>query len=277
MRGVFICYRREDTGGHAGRIFDRLVEAFDRKRVFMDVASIHPGEDFPQVIEQRLAEVDVVLVLIGPRFMGAGGRVRLLEDNDRVRMEIASALRNGLRTIPVLINGAPMPAAEQLPEDIRKLVERNDALVTDRAFDDTVRSLIRSIDAKAARKRLSAPVAAMLGASSMILMAIALANLQPYLPRGGEDPPIDNEALAVEAPIAEASPSPPAGAPAAEPNAATGGKPPPKLKCKVCDAAGHLSIDGFDVSATGTDAPGKWCDAGCESCLQYTCIARSDP
>ena len=39
---IFVCYRREDSSGHAGRLYDRLNQRFPG-RVFMDVAGIDVG------------------------------------------------------------------------------------------------------------------------------------------------------------------------------------------------------------------------------------------
>jgi hypothetical protein len=50
MRAIFISYRRDDTEGHAGRLFQDLCERFGKDSVFMDVAGIEPGRDFRRVI-----------------------------------------------------------------------------------------------------------------------------------------------------------------------------------------------------------------------------------
>ena len=42
MANVFISYRREDSGGHAGRLYDRLTARFGNARVFMDLQDIAP-------------------------------------------------------------------------------------------------------------------------------------------------------------------------------------------------------------------------------------------
>ena len=51
---IFISYRRRDDPGGAGRLFDALNEAFDPDRLFLDVDSIEPGQDFVEVIEDRV-------------------------------------------------------------------------------------------------------------------------------------------------------------------------------------------------------------------------------
>ena len=114
-RNIFISYRRADSEGYAGRIYDRLAERFGSDRVFLDVTDIGVGEDFVDAIHQAISCCQVLLVLIGPRWssiVNETGKKRLYDPNDFVRLEVASALENGLRVIPVLVFGAEMPAAE---------------------------------------------------------------------------------------------------------------------------------------------------------------------
>jgi hypothetical protein len=121
MPGVFISYRRQDSAGHTGRLFDRLQAGLGRGRVFMDIAGIDPGVDFVQTIERAVGSCDVLLAVIGPEWLtctGVSGHSRLDDHADFVRTEISAALRRGVRVIPVLIAGASMPPAQALPEDL---------------------------------------------------------------------------------------------------------------------------------------------------------------
>jgi len=89
MHSVFISYRRADTAGYAGRLYDRLVEALNRDHVFMDIDSISYGEDFVEAISRTLAECDIVLVLIGPNWLNINdpnGARRLDSPVDTVRL-----------------------------------------------------------------------------------------------------------------------------------------------------------------------------------------------
>ena len=127
-QGVFISYRRMDSQAEAGRLFDRLEEDLGRDRVFKDVDSIRPGENFPEVIARSLRETEVVLVLIGPRWLlvrGDDGQRRLDDPEDFVRLEVEAALASPKRVIPVLVGGAAMPSPDELPETLRPLVQRN--------------------------------------------------------------------------------------------------------------------------------------------------------
>jgi cold shock CspA family protein len=129
-RGIFICYRREDTAGYAGRLYDALRQrlGLGEDRLFMDVDSIEPGMDFVDSINDAIGSSVVVLVLIGRQWMTATdrqGRPRLNNPNDYVRLEIETALQHGTRVIPVLVEDASMPYAEDLPNGIAGLTRRN--------------------------------------------------------------------------------------------------------------------------------------------------------
>jgi hypothetical protein len=127
VRQVFISYRRADSLGTAGRIRDKLATVFGDEHVYFDIATIPPGVDFRVHLDMMVSECEYVLVLIGPRWLDIaddGGR-RLDQPGDWVRTEIESALRRGIPVVPVLVEGAPMPRPEQLPESIRDLAFRN--------------------------------------------------------------------------------------------------------------------------------------------------------
>ena len=128
MTRIFINYRRQDSEGYVGRLFDHLTRHFDAKDVFMDVDSIPPGADFLTVLGNAVAACDVFISVIGPQWVTirtmAGAR-RLDNWNDFVRVEIASALKQDKMVIPVLVGQAQMPAPTVLPEDLVPLARRN--------------------------------------------------------------------------------------------------------------------------------------------------------
>lgn len=144
MSGIFICYRRGDSAPWAGRLYDALVREWGADQVFMDVDTIAPGEDFRDAISVTVARSDVVLVVIGPEWVGApdasGGR-RLDDEGDIHRTEVASALAGRVRVIPVLVGGAQVPKVNELPEPIRDLAFRNAVVLEDRRFGSDVRAL----------------------------------------------------------------------------------------------------------------------------------------
>ena len=122
MGGIFVSYRRSDSQGEAGRLFDELVQSFGEDTVFMDVAAIEAGRDFRKAIEEGVVKCGVLLVLMGPEWLDAKdetGARRLNDPGDFVRIETASALKRDIPVIPVLVRGAQMPRAEQLPDELR--------------------------------------------------------------------------------------------------------------------------------------------------------------
>ena len=128
MGAIFISYRRNDSQGEAGRLFDDLVKRFGEDMVFMDVAGIEAGRDFRKAIEESVSKCGVLLVVMGPHWLDAkdeNGARRLDDPADFVRIETASALMRDIPVIPVLVHGAEMPRAEQLPENLKDLAYRN--------------------------------------------------------------------------------------------------------------------------------------------------------
>ena len=110
MTGIFISYRREDSGAYAGRLCDALVNHFGREHIFFDIDSIAPGEDFREVIDRTFSSCQVLLAVIGKQWSTASdktGKLRLEDKGDTLRMEITSALQKGLRVIPVLVGARP--------------------------------------------------------------------------------------------------------------------------------------------------------------------------
>src|SRR5262245_3681951 len=100
MTSIFINYRREDTSGYSGRLEERLASTFGSDAVFMDLGDIRPGTNFVRAIDESLAQCDVMVVLIGKRWLeaeDASGRRRLDKPDDFVRLEIAKALERKMR------------------------------------------------------------------------------------------------------------------------------------------------------------------------------------
>ena len=160
---VFISYRRDDSGGHVGRLYDALSAHFGRQRLFFDIDHIAPGQDFVQVLESSLGRSSALLVVIGKRWAGSGkiGARRIDDPGDFVRLEVARALaRPELRVIPVLIQGAKMPGPAALPEELKDLSRRNAIELSDLRWKEDVARLIGSLESTMAGS--SAPVAAKL-------------------------------------------------------------------------------------------------------------------
>jgi uracil-DNA glycosylase len=148
MGGVFINYRRQDTEGYVGRLYDHLIQHIAQNEIFMDVASIDPGADFVTEIENAVAACDVFITMIGPAWVNVtddAGENRLRKWNDYVRLEIASAIKQEKFIIPILVGRATMPILEDLPEDIQYLARRNALELSHNNFADDVGKLVEAI------------------------------------------------------------------------------------------------------------------------------------
>jgi Tol biopolymer transport system component len=146
---IFISYRRDDTSGHAGRLYDRLSARFGAERIFMDIDTIKPGVDFVTVIDDAVASCAVLIALIGNEWLtikdAAGGR-RLDNPHDFNRLEIESGLKRSTTVIPVLVEGARMPSMEDLPSTMAALARRNAIELSDVRWDYDVQRLITTIE-----------------------------------------------------------------------------------------------------------------------------------
>jgi serine/threonine protein phosphatase PrpC len=135
--GVFLCYRRSDTSHPAGRLYDRLAARLGEQNVFMDVDSLAPGSDFEDDIAGFVARSALMLVLVGPGWLGAAdrrGASRLDDPQDPVRAEIALAVAQGVPVVPVLVDGATMPARSDLPSALAVLTRRTSLHLAHRTF-----------------------------------------------------------------------------------------------------------------------------------------------
>jgi hypothetical protein len=145
---IFISYRRDDSSGSTGRLYDRLALDFPTDNLFIDVDAIAPGVDFVDEIARRVESCDVLLAVIGRGWQTAidkQGRRRIDDPTDFVRIEIATALRGDVRVIPVLVDGATMPMADQLPSDLEPLVRRNAVELSHHRFAADVKRLARAL------------------------------------------------------------------------------------------------------------------------------------
>jgi hypothetical protein len=149
MAKIFVCYRREDAATEAGRITDWLDRHFGEDEVFMDINTIGLGDDFVEKIEGEIDTIDALIAVIGPSWLEAkdeNGNRRLDDPTDFVRLEIAQALRRGIRVIPVLVEGAAMPPKPALPEEIQSLARRNGLVLTNLQFKAGIRALIQALE-----------------------------------------------------------------------------------------------------------------------------------
>ena len=145
---IFVSYRREDAGGRAGRLYEWLCERFGPERVFMDISTIKPGEDFVRKIESEVTACEAVVVVVGRHWLTCeqeGGR-RLDDPGDFVRVEIASALKRDTLVIPLLVDGARMPGERDLPDELKPLARRNALEVSDERWEYDVGRLLKVLE-----------------------------------------------------------------------------------------------------------------------------------
>jgi TolB-like protein len=157
---IVISYRRSDCEVIAGRIRDRLVARFGDSSVYMDINDIPFGSDFRLHIQDALARSQVLIAIVGPQWRGecAGGGPRISEPADPVRVEIETALRKAIPIIPLLVGNARMPAADELPDSLRKFAFINAAPVdTGRDFHQHIDRLVRTLEKQEADAGATAP------------------------------------------------------------------------------------------------------------------------
>ena len=153
MSAIFISYRREDAEDSARALYESLLREFGKDRLFMDVEAIALGSDFRQAVEHSLSSCGAFLAVIGPTWLDLkadndpSGKRRLDNPGDFVRQEVATALKKGatLPVIPVLVRGATMPTADQLPNDLKDLAFRNALTLSHLDWDGNVAKLVTAI------------------------------------------------------------------------------------------------------------------------------------
>ncbi len=153
---IFISYRRDETAYPAGWLYDRLAQHFGAGQIFKDVDSIELGDDFVQVITRAVGSCDVLLALIGEQWLtitDAQGQRRLNDPDDFVRLEIEAALTRDVRIIPILIDGARMPNADELPAGLGSLARRQALELSPSRFEYDTSRLLKILDMTLAEVR----------------------------------------------------------------------------------------------------------------------------
>lgn len=142
---IFINYRRGDDAGFTQALYQRLEDEFGADNIFMDVEGhIKPGDDFVHVLDAQVAAADILLAIIGPRWMDLMAK-RAGDPDDFVAIEIGSALEKEKRVIPVLVGGALMPRADALPENIRNMTRRNAVGLRPERFKADTQGLVTAL------------------------------------------------------------------------------------------------------------------------------------
>jgi hypothetical protein len=145
-KGIFVSYRRDETAAYAGWLADTLGNHFGQQHVFRDIGSIEPGMDFVEAIERALEACAMMLVVIGRSWATALQEHEQTEQEDYTRLEVATALERNVRVIPVLVRGASMPPAKELPDDLAALARRQAIELHDTSWKRDVRDLIAVLE-----------------------------------------------------------------------------------------------------------------------------------
>ncbi len=151
MRRIFVSYRRDDSKADAGRICDHLVDRFGKNQVFFDIDTIPPGEDFNQYLQAKVSECDILVAVIGKQWLAATderGARRLDNPNDFVRLEIARALQRNIPVFPILVDGASVPRAQDLPDELAALSRQQAIELRHLGFRQQLQLLFRAIEDK---------------------------------------------------------------------------------------------------------------------------------
>jgi hypothetical protein len=146
--GIFISYRRQDAA-HAGRLSDALAQRYGKANVVFDVDTIAPGASFETQLHDAVRSSAVLIAVVGPGWLtatGAGGRRRIDDPGDFVRREIADAIAQRKRLIPVLVGDAWLPSEDQLPPDIATLTRWNAIQLRDDYYREGLDQLFRALD-----------------------------------------------------------------------------------------------------------------------------------
>jgi hypothetical protein len=219
MARIFINYRRDDTQGVAGRLFDYLALKYSRRELFMDVDAMKPGLDFAKQLDTQVSQCHVLLAVIGPHWLDAhdqAGKRRLDNEKDYVRIELGAALKRDIAVIPVLIDGAVMPSEDSLSDDLKPLARRHALELRHTRFNADADAIVHALETVVPRSRMPWKLVA---AGVAVVAIAAIAVLWPKLTaRPGAPLPIASSAKPAQAtpPVAALPPpAPPQQQPAA--------------------------------------------------------------
>ena len=267
MAGIFINYRRDDVPGVAGRLFDHLAARFSRRSLFMDVDAMKPGMDFVKQLDTQVSQCAVLVAVIGPHWYDAkdkDGHRRLDSDVDYVRIEIASALKRDIPVIPLLVDGAVIPAEGSLPDDLKSLIRRHALELRHTRFDAGALAVIRALEDLVPTRRM--PWRAL--AALVIVMAMVAAGVVTLWPI-----PLNKFRLRGNPPDVAVPASPAVSRPPTPSNAATLEKPSSQT---TTPAAGKQSVTPSAPANFATGAPSDRLDGQVTTTQSFTDTLRVD-
>ena len=154
-RRIFISYRRGDAPEGTRRLYQLLVHSFGPEKIFIDREQIEGGDTYSRILNEEVSFCQVFLAVIGPNWLKLGRwrrRRRADHETDWVRKEIERALARGVPVIPVLVDGASMPLAKDLPDGLKELAEQQWLQLPETTADLDARNFVQVI-----RNKLSLP------------------------------------------------------------------------------------------------------------------------
>lgn len=149
---VFLSYQRRDTL-FAAHVLRYALRAAGHDG-FVDTGGIAGGVIYPEVIAGAIEGAGVVLALIGPAFDAQ----RLHEPGNVVAFEWRRARFHGSAVVPVLVDGATMPADEALPAELRWFTRRNAYPLRSATLAPDVDQLVAAVPVLATTPRRAARV-----------------------------------------------------------------------------------------------------------------------
>jgi TIR domain len=146
MPRIFISYRRDDSASDADRLDDALSAALGKRSVFLDIQSIRAGDNFKSALDAALSQTDLTLVLIGKTWLEELRRRADEGVDDFVKLEIERSLgRAGRPVMPLLLHGTDLPSADELPDSLRQLVERQALTLNRLSWAEDIKRLVDEI------------------------------------------------------------------------------------------------------------------------------------
>lgn len=147
---IFISYRQDDSSGYVNHLQETLVNRYGKDQVFRDIRSLKAGDDFVEVINKEVTSSNVVLVVIARSWLSSIKQKQAEGKVDHVRMEVAAALkaRGSVLVVPVLVQGAPFPAKDDLPDDLQDLGKPHASILSDRWWQQDVERLIAELNSE---------------------------------------------------------------------------------------------------------------------------------
>lgn len=144
---IFMAYRQADDPGSVGRLFERLSADFGRWQLFLDIYSLRPGEDYTKQLDVALSRAELLIVVVGNNWLvpGRDGKPRIGALDDTHRHELATAIQRGIPILPITIEGARMPASEDLPEDIAAFSKQQALAISHRHWHEDAQRLFETV------------------------------------------------------------------------------------------------------------------------------------